>query len=438
MRSRSNVLIIIICLVINSHVPTSSAAISISGKSCAKLGKVKIVDEKLYSCKYVGKRLVWSKGISKSFGDEPKRITSKYWISQTCEIGNQDCPAITPETQLANIESCKIADATTYREADSTNDISSNGFPRPKKTYKNGSFPIVLIVPVSYSDLPFDINLENQLDLEYEKASTFYETNSYGASRIHFETLPRKSWITIPMSWKEWSKQNNDDLITITKATLEKAFLLDFSKYDSIFLGTSKSSSLYWGGGTHEVYENSFGELKNVYFTVGGKTLGLEHNLGHTLFQLEDLYIHPWNTEAISNRGGSVIRYDIMSGGSDYLAWNRWLNGWLKDSEINCVSSGAGETVVKLNHINSKVGKRLVVIGESRYTGIFAEYRNALNKEGKGVLLYRLDTNIPHGSGPIHGLVDLLSTNESKEYFGFRFKVAGADKDSVYLSISKI
>lgn len=432
--------ILLVLLVFSISIAPNSAIASspVPGSPCKKQGRVQIIDQKLYKCTKYKKQLLWSAGKNTKVSSGATRSTSKYWIDKSCSFSKGDCPQLSNNELFPEIRNCKISDATRYRPPGASEEISGNGFPRPTISYKNVNKPLVGIIPVSFIDFPFTPNLESQLSDEYAKAIKFYAETSYGSANISFETIAKKYWISIPYTWKEWSTKNNDDLVTITKSIIAYLYEVDLQKYDSIFFGTSKSTSFYWGGGTQEIYENSFGKVKNVYFTVGGRNLGLEHNLGHTLYLLEDLYVHPWNVSSVGERANKTIRYDIMSGGENYSGWNRWLNGWLTDQDVSCLPTGEKTLTVRINFLEEKSGKRLLVIPESQFTGIFIEYRGALNKEGKGILLYRLNSEISHGYGPIEGTPDLISSGESKDFYGYRFKVIGGDDVSAYLLITKI
>ena len=421
---------------------TGSAELISGTKSSGKWRIIFTVPKFLDPGKYTKKYLVGTEsGLEISALDWVIEVQRpKYWIKQTCALKNSDCPKTLSETQLKNISTCKIADATKDIYYGSMKDFSRNGFPRPTRIWKNGVNPRILFVPIEYSDLKFDQALEQDMAVEYQLATKFYLDSSYGKLSVSFETAPRASWISIPETWKDWSKKNSDDLIQITKSSIDLVQGIDLTKYDSVFFGTSKSFNLYWGGGTQEVYQSAYGPIENVYFTVGGDKKSFEHNLGHTLFQLEDLYIHSWNTEAVKVRSSSVIQFDIMANGSspDFIGWNRWLNGWLTDSDISCLDPNVKTQTLRIGYLGNAEGKRLLVIPGSYGIGYFVEYRDALFNEGRGLFVYHLDSNTQHGSGPLEGVNTLLSSGESVEFRGYRFSVLGADTDGAYVRIEKL
>ena len=400
-----------------------------------------VLPKNLSPGKYIRKyEVLTSSGLTKNALDFPLEIlTPRFWIKTSCSKQSADCPQVSGNSIFNDISTCKIEDATKDTYYGSALNFSRNGFPRISKAWKQTNGPKVLVVPVEYKDIPFQDTLRQALDREYEKASIFYRDNSYGKLNLSFETAPRENWISIDSTWPEWSKKYNDDLVSITRATISLVRNLDLTKYDSIFFGTNKTSAIYWGGGTQEVYMTPAGGVENVYFTVGGMSLGLEHNLGHTLFQLEDLYIHPWNTEALSARSKTVIKYDIMAtlASPDFIGWNRWLNGWIEDKDIICLSPNLVTGTVRLEYLSSSQGKRLAVIPQSRGIGIFVEYREAMNNEGKGVYVYRLNSNVGHGSGPLEGIDNLLSDGENVTYYGYRFTIIGADEEAVFIRIDR-
>lgn len=397
--------------------------------------------------KYIRKYEVFtSSGASKNALDIPLEIlTPRFWIKPSCSKLSPDCPKVSSDSILSDISSCKIEDVTKDAYYGFALNVSRNGFPRIPKSWKQPGGPKVLVIPVEYKDIAFQDSLKQGLDMEYEKAFIFYHDNSYGKLNVSFETAPHDSWISIDSTWSEWSKKYNDDLASITQATISLVRNLDLTKYDSIFFSSNKTSAIAWGGGTREVFMTPTGGVENVYFTVGGTntSLALDHTLGHTLFQFEDLYLLPKNIEAFAARSKTVIKYDIMAGtGQDFIGWNRWLNGWIEDKDIICLSPSTSTGTVRLEFLSNSQGKRLVVIPQARGKGIFLEYRGARPRddgsgEGKGVYVYSLNSNINHGDGPLEGIDDLLSDGESVAYQGYRFTIIGADEDAVFVKIDK-
>lgn len=383
-----------------------------------------------YVRRYIAKS---ADGQSVTVGDFPLEILlPRYFVQQSCSDAAKDCPSSEAQEVLLNVQQCKLVDQTTFPGG------PTNGFPRPSDATTGTRSTKILIVPISFKDLPFNESTIESLNVEFVQVKEFYQRNSYGKLALNFVIPEKEKWLSVDENWEIWKAKFGGDLMTITREAVRLSSSINLTGYDSIFFGSGKSSKMYWGGGGGGKIPTPNGEVGNVYFTVGGERLHLDHSLGHTLFQLEDLYIHDYffNRGTYSTR--NPLAYDVMGGGGDYSAWNRWLNGWLEDSEITCANQTLSNAVFKIDHINKKSGKRLVVIPTGQGKAIFLEYRDGRDLEGSGLWIYRIDSTVGHGAGPMEGSEELLSSNKTEiTKWGYSFKVIAGSEDAVFVSISK-
>lgn len=363
-------------------------------------------------------------------------LEPRYYVHATCSESTGDCPKEDAEASRLSIAQCRLVDQTTFTDG------PTNGFPRPKNARTGARAAKILIVPFSFKDVPFtqpnDVTL-TKLEQEFSEVQDFYSRNSYDRLKLNFTIVDRDKWIYIDEEWEKWKARYNGDLTEITGAAVNLSSAIDLTGYDSIFFGSGKSESLYWGGGTGFTYSTPRGPVANIYYTVGGSKLSLDHNLGHTLFHLEDLYIHGYFLQTGKYATSTPLGYDVMGGGGDYSGWSRWLNGWLDDDDIHCLSRSLNRAVVKVDFINEKQGKRLLMIPTAPGKAVFAEFRESDEISSRGVWVYTLDSTIGHGAGPMEGGKELITTaNPQLSKWGFNFKLISATQKSVYLEVTRL
>ena len=138
----------------------------------------------------------------------------------------------------------------------------------------------------------------------------------------------------------------------------------------------------------------------------------LAHEVGHN-FGLADLYAVANNSEMIDSFNGNTSGpWDLMgtlsSSGNEMSFWSRWLLGWLKDSQVNCITDAVSASTTPLSPIGLNDGQaKGIVIPLSRYTALLIESRKSQGYDSRllpdetGLLVYKIDTRISSGAGPI-------------------------------------
>jgi M6 family metalloprotease-like protein len=137
----------------------------------------------------------------------------------------------------------------------------------------------------------------------------------------------------------------------------------------------------------------------------------LSHEIGH-LLGLHDYYWYGWKPGmAYEDQFKFMGHFDNMNfapGNSrEWTAWSRWLIDFLPDSKVLCAKEGT-EASAQLDAV-SKVGTgaQLLVIRTSATEAIAIESRRNTRHDSKastasnGLLVYKIDTKIFSGQGPI-------------------------------------
>ncbi|MBT2369877.1 M6 family metalloprotease domain-containing protein [Streptomyces sp. ISL-10] len=126
------------------------------------------------------------------------------------------------------------------------------------------------------------------------------------------------------------------------------------------------------------------------------------HETGHT-FGLPDLYAFSGTLHQYV--GGWDVMGNMSGPAPQYFGWHAWKFGWINDNQVSCLSmNGTYSTTLKgVEYWGSAY--KLAVIRTSATTAYVAESRKAVNNDSNacatGVVIYKVDTSITTGNGPI-------------------------------------
>ena len=127
------------------------------------------------------------------------------------------------------------------------------------------------------------------------------------------------------------------------------------------------------------------------------------HEYGH-LLGMYDYYL-----QGTSNSGKSPGPFDLMGNTSgsanSFLGFQRWVQGWLEDSDVDCDFEPKSSVLHKLSPLNDISGKRLYVHPLDGTTALAVEFRtegdiDRLNGND-GLLVYLTDMKVASIRGPI-------------------------------------
>ncbi|MFM8017090.1 MAG: hypothetical protein ACKPCO_13660, partial [Actinomycetota bacterium] len=177
----------------------------------------------------------------------------------------------------------------------------------------------------------------------------------------------------VDVTWQQFDNARNGDLKRVTQDIVTLIPRANPRDFDSIFI-VAAGGDTYWGGMDQTAtYTHASGQVHSVYFQTGAASgTNFQHNLGHTAYYLEDLYLHPY----FRTRDSEInpLKYEVMSSGTDFTVWNRWLNGFVVDSEVRCVSATIAQSNHRLVHANNSTGTKLAMLPTTPGRALFAEY----------------------------------------------------------------
>lgn len=299
----------------------------------------------------------------------------------------------------------------------------SEGLPTaPGYTRSTGTVRALNLM-IDFSDAPGEGTAQQRLAEFFPRTTKWFRTSSYG--RLDYRPqAPVRDWLRMPKPFAEYGIERGAPfepgyrkLVRDLVATADP--LVDFSEYDLVNVlvtpnaGPSALDTVLsvTFAGNHEAPVADGTPLANTSFVYSRQDDGsgsygqtgyrvLPHENGH-VFGLPDLYTQ--------DGGGAAGHWDIMSedwgSNNDLLAWHKWKLGWLDDDQVGCVASGGTGQYDVLPLPSSKKGDKLVFVPLSATAGIAMEVRTRSGNDEAvcrpGVLVYRVDTDVDTGRGPI-------------------------------------
>ena len=451
---RKSHLALAIAVLLSLSSPVYAAAPK-AGSKCTKAGQTSTSAGIKYTCVKSGKKLVWNKGVALKKA-EPAPVPSAETKAEVKNLLSSD-PRITPLSALTSMDICKTVDKTPdyYQNAV----LHKNGFPRPVKSMSGKNSAKVLVIPLSFTDLPFrkekyqrvqlftsDLDMLNET-IPLVKES--YKKLSAGRFEITIDVLPEKDWWIInsdnPLSGA-WGVDNFGKIVEIIEKHKKDFNFDDYDTYAFITgFGVQGQSGL---GSAQAQFSMTHKSAKlgsfNAVLMAGGfnNTTLWVHELGHSLYGFEDLYLF---SEARSQSSGTLglkdmnvpNKWDLMADStrSVFLEWNKFLMGWIKDSEVRCLSDQS-TSIHYLSDVDTTTDPKLLTINLAPGVTLAAEVRTAAGVD-KGLLLYIINTYTNHGEGPILTQNTLLAKGQTKAMLGWEFTVLDSDEKGLLFSAKK-
>jgi len=350
----------------------------------------------------------------------------------TCGVGFKSCPALTPHPP--STAECKIERPTPNWENPMT-----IGFTRPKWIKAPFKTAEVLIIPFSFTDFKVADDFLTSVKAEIKVEDEWITTNSYGKFKINWTIADRDSWFDFAGSYVDYKSQLSTDVgrRAFVQDLLRNYQKIDLTKYKSILIFGPYSNTIFGGmefGGSY--FSTPQGNVQGVSFTYGRSSLNLDHNIGHTIFAFEDLYLISALHSGATNYSDPE-KWDIMGGGSNFVGWHRWINSWLDDSQVSCVGTEVKDSVFYLTALDKNDGGTKLISGITGQIATMAEYRYDPARSRGGVIVYSLDPSIEYGSGPMRSDDTMLQAGQKLTRNGITYEVLEADAGGVYVKVSK-
>jgi M6 family metalloprotease-like protein len=343
---------------------------------------------------------------------------------------------------LTNVSVCRTKDV-------STRSSGNNGFPRPQGSLIGAVSPKILFIPLIFPDTPAFADADLLLIQDtLKEVQDFYRKTSYGLVNIEYQILEKSKWITMDRSAQSYGltnprpQQNNTEVLKEILAKADPS--INFDLYDGVTIETVRFSGQGVGQAfLGQVFPTRNGSAKGVSLETAmaaGSFQTLAHELGHTLFGLEDLYVF-LNDQRPSVPGGAnpAGSWDMMSNSSrEFFGWSKFLNGWIADQQIRCLGNQIS-TVHYLESLEIASEKpKLILINLEEGVTISLEVRQLNSSTSRGVLVYKVDSRINHGDGPITAQSSLLYEGESLVIDGWRVTALEEGVEGMLIRVEKV
>jgi M6 family metalloprotease-like protein len=303
------------------------------------------------------------------------------------------------------------------------------GFPKDADRLSSTGTQRVLLMAIDYSDAPTKENATEALKLAFDTAeiAEFYKSVSYGQLSFTFDfhptvvRMPRTSSNYVGALGKTYPQP-----IFVTNimqdATTAASGQVNFSSYQMVaILDLARIDSWgYWGFAIPNPapgFATATGYIKNSTVigaweanksipVKGYKTAVLKHEIGH-LFGFVDLYIIAPGNYFIGQTPGP---FDVMNATSgpahEFLAWQRWLQGWITDANVTCLAFTDPSATIQLKPLGKATsGTQMSVIRISSQKALVLESRKGTATDelsgNDGLLAYEIDLSVPSLQGPI-------------------------------------
>ena len=449
---RKSRLALAIVLLLSLSSPVHAAAPK-AGTACKKAGQTSTSGGIKYTCIKSGKKLVWNKGVVLKKA-EPAAVPTPETKVESKNLLATDS-RITPTSALTSIESCKTGDMTPdYAWGGQI--LHRNGFPRPDISVAGKKSAKILVVPIIFKDLPFreekiqrgqvfssDLDLLNET-IPYIKES--FKTLSVQRFEVEIDVLPKSQWFVFDRDNPLSGVWGVDNFTTLMEMIEKGKPDFNFDGYDTFAFisgnGMPGQSGLGSAQASHPRVKNSQSGSINAILMLGGitNTTLWVHEFGHSLFSFEDLYLFSQASTGAPRKLGELSvpsKWDLMSDSSkvSLLGWNKFLIGWLYDSEVRCISEQKS-SIHYLSNRETSNDTKLLTINLAPGVTLAAEAKNASGTD-KGLLLYLINTHTSHGEGPVLTQNTLITKGQSKSWLGWQINVLDSNEEGVLIEAVK-
>ncbi|MEV8099252.1 M6 family metalloprotease domain-containing protein [Kitasatospora sp. NPDC085879] len=270
----------------------------------------------------------------------------------------------------------------------------------------------VLTLFVDFPDAPAD-GPTSTYTSQLTPAADWMWNASYGRTWLAVSPLDR--WLRMPQPSTAYGFQRGITFETheayVRDAVAAADPYTDFSQYDLVYVVPPKTATAIsftptyvWdpstsgvrADGTRIKWAVTFGQ--DMWYW-GPKIA--DHETGHT-FGLPDLYSFTGDQHVYV--GGWDLMGKIGGPAPQYVGWEGWKLGWIDDNQVTCLS-GPGWTNVDLTGVEYVGGTKIAVIRTSATAAYVAESRRAAYTDARpcstGVLIYKVDTSVQTGTGPV-------------------------------------
>ena len=296
------------------------------------------------------------------------------------------------------------------------------GFPRNSERVPQFAITQNLILVVDFPDARLSESLASVVNnvLSPTTVERFFNVSSNGKFSPKFSTFPAVITLNsldssfVPESTGRYFNNGIQQDHRMVKEAVSFAKLQgQLNNYSSItvFAPTSKSLGYYGSaflelpidvGGKTTINSQLVGQVGTVNSPVPSWKV-FAHEYGH-LLGMYDYYI-----PATGTTGKSPGPFDLMGNTSgnanSFFGFQRWVQGWIEDSEVICDYTTNSSTIHSLTPLNQNSGKKLYVHPIDGKLALVIEFRTESEfdvlKGNDGLLVYLIDMKVASLKGPI-------------------------------------
>jgi M6 family metalloprotease-like protein len=267
-----------------------------------------------------------------------------------------------------------------------------------------GKVPILVAV-VDFTNARANESPDSEVrGFELQKVKDFYQQSSYGKLNFEFTIVNE----ILHLSYPDININSLSNLAISQYASQALPPTYDLDNFKGLLIVTTKNSSYSRSSASAETkVENSSGKLFSLAVLAGIKPnenrwhsspwLTVIHELGH-MMGLMDL----WNREnSTAWQGKTSGPFSIMNTGAgwnyapDFFAWEKYILGWLDESEVICLSQNTDSLKGSISPVSSSTGVKLVIIPDfqTQYTAFEFRQRSPIDfgLVKSGILAYKID-----------------------------------------------
>lgn len=328
------------------------------------------------------------------------------------------------------------------------------GFPRMPQALKSTGEVRLKVIFVDFSDAVATRTPESVFGLISPGSENLWKAVSYGKMNPILDPALRWLRMSKPSTQYGWSALT----AAAHKAYLQEALNLavaagiDFSASDTVAVMANPDATALQNGPTYVAGGlTAGGRTFDVAITSGRDLLSwgykwLNHEGGHML-GLADLYGFTAPTHRFV---GEFSLMGLISGAApEYLAWERWLLGWLDDDQV--IAADRGTSTHALAPLETPGGRKMLVIPTGATTAVVVENRQRLGLDSaltrSGLLVYLIDTAISTGAGVVkvlpldetdqRKLNALLAAGQSLTFNGVSVKHMSTDAGTATVEVTR-
>ncbi|WP_299521922.1 hypothetical protein [Winogradskyella sp.] len=302
----------------------------------------------------------------------------------------------------------------------------SLGFPKVEGLAPSLGKVNMTVLFTDFNDVPAETSTDSVFSIINPLAPNFFEEVSYGKMELNLQ--PHFEWLRLSKPSEYYGTaiyRGQPHLDFIQEAVDLANEKVDFSETDIVLVINNPLAKALRQGPTFKSSNPEYHIKADGASIPTGITSGydlnywggiwLPHETGHT-FGLPDLY--HFGSEKLNRYVGTFgLMGTCDAKAPGYFAYERWILGWLEDSQIHCLANG--EQTIEIEALETLGGTKAVVvpIDSTRVLTIESRRKIGFDKDlsKEGVLVYVVNTELPGGSGPIQVKPGMKSNDEFLE-----------------------